>query len=379
MTRPTEAGATGFRRWLSHTCAMPARSSHLPSARTRRLVAAAAVPVAVTLLAAGCGGSSAASDTVPTSGSSTTDGAPTRSARTLAAVTLNGQWPLTGETLSGSLPHHPVYAVKIDNTASSAPQIGLSKADMVVEEMVEGGLTRLAVFYYSQLPSVVGPVRSMRASDIGILKPVSATMIASGGAKRTIRRLSGAHVRTLTEGVTGFYRAASRPAPYNLFDKLAQTAAKPGAGWSAPKNPYLPFGNASDFAGSIAVHTIDAVFSGSHTTHWKYTDQGWTRPDSYAQPGDDFVADNVLLLRVKIGDAGYLDPGGYPVPETLFYGKGDAVLVHGDKALKCQWSKKDKASPLMLHAPNGQAVTVPAGRTWVELVPAGKGQVILGK
>lgn len=348
---------------------MPAPRPHWP-VRTRRGLAVAAAPLVLALLAAACGGSSSASG-----GSSN----PTDTTRTAGAVTLNGKWPLTGETLDGNLPRHPVYAVKIDNTSSSAPQIGLSKADMVVEEMVEGGLTRLAVFYYSQLPSVVGPVRSMRASDIGIVKPVNATMIASGGAQKTIRRLAGAHVRTLTEGVKGFYRDPSRAAPYNLFDKLTQTAANPGGGWSPPKSPYLPFGDPNDFSGTIPVRTIDAVFSGSHTTRWKYTDQGWTRPGSYAKPGDDFVADNVLLLRVKIGDAGYLDPGGYPVPETLFYGKGDAVLVHGDKALKCRWSKKTKASPLSLSTAKGTAVTVPAGRTWIELVPSNKGRVTLQK
>jgi Protein of unknown function (DUF3048) N-terminal domain/Protein of unknown function (DUF3048) C-terminal domain len=349
--------------------------SRRPLLRTGRRLGAAAVPLVLALLAAGCGGASSASDS-STGGSG---GRPTESTQTAAAVTLNGEWPLTGEPLDGDLPHHPVYAVKIDNTSSSAPQIGLGKADMVVEEMVEGGLTRLAVFYYSQLPGVVGPVRSMRASDIGILKPVSATMIASGGANKTIRRLAGAHVRTLTEGVKGFYRDSSRAAPYNLFDKLSETAAKSGGAWSPPQNPYLPFGPASDFAGTIPVKTIDAVFSGSHTTHWKYTDKGWVRPDSYAKPGDDFVADNVLLLRVKIGDAGYLDPGGYPVPETLFYGKGDAVLVHGDKALQCRWSKEDKASSLMLSTAKGAKVTVPAGHTWIELVPSDKGRVTLGK
>ncbi len=39
----------------------------------------------------------------------------------------------------------------------------------MVEELVEGGLTRLAVFFYSQVPDNAGPVRSMRASDIGIV------------------------------------------------------------------------------------------------------------------------------------------------------------------------------------------------------------------
>jgi hypothetical protein len=54
----------------------------------------------------------------------------------------------------------------MDNTVSSRPQVGLSKADMVVEELVEGGLTRLAVFYYSHLAGIVGPIRSMRASAV---------------------------------------------------------------------------------------------------------------------------------------------------------------------------------------------------------------------
>ena len=69
---------------------------------------------------------------------------------------------------------------KIDNTYASAPQIGLGEADMVVEELVEGGLTRLAAFYYSEIPGDVGPVRSMRASDIGIVSPVK----ADGGDQR---------------------------------------------------------------------------------------------------------------------------------------------------------------------------------------------------
>ena len=42
--------------------------------------------------------------------------------------------------------------LKMDNTYASAPQVGLGSADMVVEELVEGGITRLAVIYYSELP-----------------------------------------------------------------------------------------------------------------------------------------------------------------------------------------------------------------------------------
>ncbi len=224
---------------------------------------------------------------------------------TVNAVTLNGEWPLTGEKLDGALPEHPVYVVKIDNTSSSAPQIGLRSADLVVEQLVEGGLTRLAVMYYEETPDLVGPVRSMRASDIGIVKPVSATIVASGAAGRTIARLDVAAVPVLTEGATGFSRDDGRSAPYNLFVDLAEVAASPPKRWGAPQNAYLNFAGEGDFAGDIPVRTIAAQFSAGQTTRWEYVDDAWVRPDSLSQEGEDFEPDNVLLLRVRTQDAGY--------------------------------------------------------------------------
>src|SRR5690606_23016228 len=136
-------------------------------------------------------------------------------------------WPLTGLDVdkgdTASLAR-PVLVAKIDNTAGSAPQVGLSKADLVVEELVEGGYTRLAVFYYSELPAVAGPIRSMRASDIGIVKPVNGQMVTSGAAGQTIARLNAAGVKFHQEGAAGLSRDTSRSAPYNVMADLAQVA-----------------------------------------------------------------------------------------------------------------------------------------------------------
>lgn len=351
-----------------------------PTGPRARPVAAVLLGTVLSLTAAACteaGGST--DDPQQTANNGSNDDPPTPT-NTAGAVQLSGQWPLTGETLDGDLPDHPVYAVKIDNTAGSEPQIGLSSADMIVEEVVEGGLTRLAVFYYSTVPKVAGPARSMRASDIGIVKPVNAVMVASGGAPVTNGRIAAAHIDTLTQGTTDlFFRDESGVAPYNLFVHLARAAANPGGKWTAPTEPYLPFGDGSDFTGSITAKTIDAKFSDSHTTRWEYSDGGWTRPGSYAKPGDDFVTDNVLLLRVKVGDAGYVDASGARVPETFFFGRGEATLVHGDQALKCFWTKKTKSSALKLSTAAGQSVTVPVGHTWIELIPTETGSVTLGK
>jgi len=325
---------------------------------------------------AACGGDEASGGSEPEVEAAAAD-RPIESVRTGGAVMLSGEWPLTGATLEGGGPQHPVYVVKMDNTASSTPQVGLSSADMVVEQLVEGGLTRLAVFYYSDVPDQVGPVRSMRASDIGIVKPAAALLVASGGAGRTITRVAGAEVATSVEGAPGFYRADDRSAPYDLFISLGDVADNPEDGWRAPPASYLAFGDEADFEGTIAVDNITATFSAAHSTQWQRTRDGWTRADSFADEGDDFVADNVLLLEVKVGDAGYQDPAGNPVPETEFHGTGEAVLVHGGEALPATWSKQKAGSELALQDADGNAVTVPAGHTWIELVPAEDGAVVL--
>jgi hypothetical protein len=342
------------------------RLSRTIGRRRVRALRLAAVPAALALGLAGCGG-----------GDSSSADEPSDSTDTAGAVTLNQEWPLTGEPVDGDLPDHPVYVVKIDNTSSSAPQIGLGSADMIVEELVEGGLSRLAVFFYSDVPDNVGPVRSMRASDVGIVKPALGEILAAGGARPTRALISQAHIVNYGEGSTGFYRSDVRSAPYNLFAHLSQRAKKPGGEWKPPSHPYMQFGSGADFDGAIKVHSIEASFSAAHTTTWEYAASGWKRTDSYAEQGDDFTADNVLLLRVKLGDAGYLDPAGNPVPVTFFYGSGPGLLVHGTEAQKVTWHKKGEAGELTLTSTKGDDVKVPAGHTWIELVPESTGSVEL--
>lgn len=286
------------------------------------------------------------------------------------------RWPLTGRIVTGKLPDHPVYIVKVDNTAGAEPQRGLQSADLVVQELVEGGLTRLAAFYYSQLPDVVGPVRSMRASDIGIALPANAFIVASGAAPPTSKLLNEAGINRVTEGARGFFRSNIRPAPYNLMMKLPALAQHVGRPWSPPEGPYLPFGRAENFAGTQPVTSFTTAFSGAPADQWQLDGDTWVRTNSLAVEGHDFRVDNVLVLRVRVGDAGYLDPAGNPVPETLFFGNGEATLIHGDRAVQGEWHKPTRASAITLTA-NGKPLTVPFGHTFIALVPEQGGALTL--
>jgi hypothetical protein len=268
----------------------------------------------------------------------------------------------------------------MDNTVSSQPQAGLSQADMVVEELVEGGLTRLAVFYYSHIPRNVGPIRSMRASDIDVVSPVHASMVTSGAAPKTIARIKAAHIRFYGQATNGMYRSTARAAPYNLFVHLGKVAAVAKRTRARTPPNYLAWGSAKDLPQGRKVTKIRAQFSAAHTTEWVFRNGRYHNTNSNAPARDQFPAANVLVLRVREGDAGYLDPAGNHVPETLLTGSGNALLFHNGRMVAATWHKgKAPTSRIKLTTKTGQKLEVPPGHTWIELVPVHGGNVTFSK
>lgn len=334
-----------------------------PRLTAARLLAPA---LAASLVLAGCGGEEKKDEP--------------EAAESPTAAAAPETWPLTGlEVPEGQSADqdHPALVLKMDNTASSAPQLGLGSADLVVEELVEGGMTRLAVFYYSQLPGDVGPVRSMRASDIGIVSPADAVMVTSGAAGVTIDRIKKAGIDFFGEGSKGFHRDNGRSAPYNLLANLKQVASAIDEDTDAPAD-YLPWGTAADLPQGQPASSLAASFSGGHTTNWVFQGGKYVNKNSFAKQGDEFPADTVLVLRVKVGDAGYKDPAGNPVPETKLEGKGQALLFHGGRLVRGTWEKPGLDQPLTLSTKAGE-LKVPAGHTWIELVPKNGGNVTFAK
>lgn len=318
----------------------------------RRLAAA----LACLALLAGC------SDDEPAAEQPPEDEAPTEQ------VVVN---PLTGEELPEA-PGHPVLTVKIDNSSSSAPQVGLGQADLVVEELVEGGITRLAVSFYSAVPRTAGPVRSMRATDIGVVQPLAGVLVTSGGAPPTRKRVDQAGIAVVAEDGPGFYRDSGRSAPYNLMVRLKELAAEQDAK-EAPE-VYLPFDAEGTLPRGGKARGLTATLSPSRQSTFRYAKGGYTLTNGYAADGDGFTADTVLVLRVRVTDAGYKDPAGNPVPETRFTGTGPAQVFHGGRVVKATWVKDGFDAPIGLRA-GGKDLTLPAGKVWIELVPRTGGAV----
>ena len=64
------------------------------------------------------------------------------------------------------------------------PQSGLVQADIVIEERVEGNTTRFAAVFHSTDAVEIGPVRSTRSTDMGLIPLFGRVLYASSGRQR---------------------------------------------------------------------------------------------------------------------------------------------------------------------------------------------------
>lgn len=295
--------------------------------------------------------------------------------------------PLTGRRyLADSNPQllGPVVMGKVDNSFGARPQAGLSQADIVYEEMVEGGITRYLAVYHSRVPVRFGPIRSVRPMDPDIAAPYGGILAYSGGQKPFVlaARATGLYNASETSEHTigTMKRVKDRVAPHNLFvigQKLQGRHMK-----LKPPSSSLNFVASAEASalGGRPVVRVSAIFPQTKAT-WVYdsTYNVFNREQDGKKTIDaDFkvqvTATNVIFLNVKI-DRSFRDPRYGSVPKTVFEGKGTGKLMTGGKIIDIKWSKKNQKSHAVFTTKSGDPITVAAGNTWFEMVPIGEGSI----
>ncbi len=88
--------------------------------------------------------------------------------------------PLNGTAVSEESLTRRILAVKVDNHLEARPQSGFEKADLIFEIWVEG-LTRYLAFFQASDVDYLGPIRSMRPTDIALQNPFATSFVNSGG------------------------------------------------------------------------------------------------------------------------------------------------------------------------------------------------------
>jgi hypothetical protein len=96
------------------------------------------------------------------------------------------------------LQRRPVH-VRVGNDPGARPQVGLSDADLVYEEVVEWWVTRFTAIYLSRAPEMVAPIRSARLLNTQLTQQFDAALVNSGGSDGVRWELSQLPIVNLDE------------------------------------------------------------------------------------------------------------------------------------------------------------------------------------
>ncbi len=273
--------------------------------------------------------------------------------------------------------------VKIDNVDAARPQSGINQADVVYEEEVEGGLTRLAAVFQSNYPAVVGPVRSGRLTDQGIADDLNHPVLAYSGTNAIFLPILRAQPVTDVDGDNHpglFYRSGLNVSPHNLYASVASLAAA-----STTHSPpaalfhYVPAGH--QFSGPRIAPAAGVVVNFPEMSvgwAWNPTYRLWLRAQNGTadvdRSGGPLSATNVVLQFVPYISSGEETGEGVapvPIPEGLLVGHGAAWYLSNGKVLNGSWTRGALTSLTAFKDAAGQPARLTPGRTWIELVPVG--------
>lgn len=288
---------------------------------------------------------------------------------------LDGIAALTGLPADDELTSRPILAVKIDNFSRARPQWGLERADVIIEENVEG-VTRFVALFHSDLPDRVGPVRSARTGDLDLFaamnRPILAWSGGNAGVTRWIR--SAAFSRILVDFTAQsnpcYQRSSSRSAPHNLLldpECAVTTAVEPGParslwairdGWQALES-----------SGVSADTTFDVQMDGVNVTWTWDAERGqYLRSQNGNRhlgiSGDQIAVNNVVELYTAHPPS----PVDGRSPNPLTTGGGRAVIHRDGMAIEAVWGRTTAYDGFgFATADTNERIELDAGRTFMHL------------
>jgi hypothetical protein len=283
--------------------------------------------------------------------------------------------PLTGlPDPTGAGLKRSALTVKIENTPEALPQWGVEDADAVYEEIVNGGITRLAAIFNSQAPTKIGPVRSVRPTDTQLVSPIGGIFAYSGGAPYAVASIETVHGLNLVDesrAGTAMFRDLSLEAPHNLFG--VGPALFAFGGTPTPPAPLFTYRLATQKVTGRKINTFIVNFPSIYAVTWTWdtTTSSWDRtlfgkPD-VTGTGVLESPKNVIVMYVD-----YVNGVGAFTSYANLQGTGVADVFTDGREVAGTWSRgSSMTDPLTYQTASGQVIGLTPGQTWVELLNTG--------
>ena len=129
---------------------------------------------------------------------------------------------LTGELINEGQGNRRPVAIMLNNIIDAIPQTGISRAGVVYEAPVEGGLTRLMGIFenYDDLDKI-GSVRSARTYYVYFAREFDAIYAHYGQCEYALPLLNSSEIDNISGlesvGNVAYYRTSDRKAPHNAY------------------------------------------------------------------------------------------------------------------------------------------------------------------
>ncbi|MCQ2353668.1 MAG: DUF3048 domain-containing protein [Clostridia bacterium] len=304
--------------------------------------------------------------------------------------------PLTGLRTERDLTYVRPVSLVLDNVSAAAPQSGISRSDILIECMVESGISRLIMFTndYGEANEeggleVYGPIRSTRHYMVSLSQSVKSLMVGAGYSDQgygAIKNggydyIDGVHDRY---ALSGFFRdnARIREKGYEHslmitgkgIEKLAAIYKYPTTNSSATPMAFnfVTEGKEVVLTSGAAYHTIlryssyqevQLIYSSLTGTYYRY--QFGDKAHLDAENGEQLNFKNVFVLFAKQekleGDTeGRLDVG--------VTGGGSGYYISGGRYAVINWSRAGEDKPFEFMTPEGLPLSINRGTTFISVV-----------
>ena len=269
----------------------------------------------------------------------------------------------------------PVVMVKYGNSKPDRPHYNLNQADLFYVEEVEWGLTRIAAMFNTKFPSVVGPTRSARISDLEILEQFTNPGIAYSGANdvllKAIRKSQSISLSP-SDRSSFYYRNLSKVAPYNQLLRLASMMEKETKVGSI-KDVGLTF-DRNVPAGGVVAKTFSASWPSSKVSgtwggkSWTISFDGSLHRDAVSKAL--LTPKTVVLQFVERKESKYGDRFGGKTPLLKSVGAGRAIVLRNGQSFDGTWSRPTSESGTTFSFANSQ-IAFDVGQVMIVFVDGG--------
>jgi len=331
-------------------------------------------------------------------------------------------WPLTGlEAESEEDILARPLSVKFDNHPSVTMQLNVNHADVVIETLAEGGVTRFNGIFQSDIPEEVMPVRSARDSDLIIVPQYGDALFFYSGANQSVlRAIREAGLASMSHSAIGgeLYRRAQGRAPHNLAVNLArayEVAEQRGfdivteepikgfdfreLGYQADDAVTTTEANDNGTASNAATNDVDtngAETNGTeaegvseptgprpassvginfsahanNTWDWDSENEVWTRTSSgriqYSGEDEQITTNNLVVIWADHSRGSIA--GTYAIDMA---GEGNASIFMDGKRIDGTWEGFTDRPPVFKDESGAEILLIP-GRTWMSVMQPGE-------